>query len=201
MEYESKNTAFTHVKITIYPDGGIKRVRVIGRRINFEESTIKGGTKESPRNIAAHPATWITAEAFSLYGQVIKSWEPETAPSTVRMTIANQGTALKFHNLAPVESSYPVEKGAKTGFSVYRSSSGPEFGSTWKVMILERHPCTNQGFIPMGLPISHSSNKPRAYLVVVALNGENDNPDLNTLRAFVVPTSHGIVYNAGTWRQ
>jgi len=39
----------------------------------------------------------------------------------------------------------------------------------------------------------------RAYLVIVALNGADDKPDLNTLRAFVASTSQGIAYHAAVW--
>ncbi|EEB88009.1 hypothetical protein MPER_14408, partial [Moniliophthora perniciosa FA553] len=39
------------------------------------------------------------------------------------------------------------------------------------------------------------------YLVVVAKNGEDDRPDLKTLRAFVASTAQGIVYNTGIWHQ
>ncbi|GJJ06320.1 hypothetical protein Clacol_000511 [Clathrus columnatus] len=202
IEEISKNTIFTHVRITIYPDGGIKRVRIMGRRIGMEEQRITDleDVKGLKDLVCVSPIP-MAREAFSPYGQVIMSWETrETAPLDVKVTTANQGTALKFHNLAMIESSYPIEKGAKTGFSVYRSSSGAKFGDVWKVKILERHPCTNQAFIPMCLSMHNQSTEPRAYLVIVALNNKDDDkPDLKTLRAFVVPTCQGVVYNTGIW--
>jgi len=39
----------------------------------------------------------------------------------------------------------------------------------------------------------------RAYLVIVALNGADDKPDLMTLRAFLATTAQGISYHAGVW--
>jgi len=71
------------------------------------------------------------------------------------------------------------------------------------VRVLERHPYTNQAFIPMGTGASLSDQlletQGRAYLVVVATNGDDDKPDLETLRAFVAHTGQGIVYNRGVW--
>ena len=40
-----------------------------------------------------------------------------------------------------------------------------------------------------------------AHLVIVALNGKDDNPDLNTIRAFLATAAQGISYNIGTWRE
>lgn len=203
VEDVAKNMIFTHVRLTIYPDGGIKRVRAVGRRINpKEEINNTEADKSSKRAIHVRSTSPMSSQAFSPYGQVIMAWERGATPSNVRMTSANQGTAMKFHNLALVESSYPVGSGAKTGFSVYRCSSKPKFGDIWKVQILERHVCTNQAFIPMGVSANQriGMEKSRAYLVVVALNGKDDKPDINTLRAFVAPASQGIVYKTGIWR-
>ena len=40
-----------------------------------------------------------------------------------------------------------------------------------------------------------------AYLVVVALNGKNDRPDLSTLRAFLATSAQGVSYDQGVWRE
>jgi allantoicase len=67
---------------------------------------------------------------------------------------------------------------------------------------LERHAFTNQGFVPMSRGGSDSLDNPGAsYIVVVAPNGEDDRPDLKSLRAFHVGGAQGIVYNTGVWRQ
>jgi allantoicase len=39
-----------------------------------------------------------------------------------------------------------------------------------------------------------------AYIVVAALNGKDDRPDLNTIRAFLVTAAQGVSYHAGIWR-
>jgi len=193
---------YTHVRVTIYPDGGLKRVRVHGRR-----------AQRPGRVIPAEP---LTPEAFAPFGQVVQAY-PDSASSGSRsatdsgstltsdstnttykqVTAANQGTAVKFHKLALLESSYPSEAGATTGLSVYRCQPielAP--GGRWEVKLLERHPCTNQAFIPMG---GGKGDPERAYLVIVALNGKDDRPDLGTMRAFVASAGQGVVYNMNLW--
>jgi len=160
------------------------------------------------------PALPITPEAFAPFGSVIQAWpDTDAVPRGTRVTSANQGTAHKFHNLALVEQSYPPGAHARTGLSVYRATpplrdgERAEPGALWSVKLLERHICTTQAFLPMGNaggirmtgfeePLSPGG---RAYLVIVALNGSDDKPDLSTLRAFVASTAQGISYNAGIW--
>ena len=38
-------------------------------------------------------------------------------------------------------------------------------------------------------------------LVIVALNGENDRPDISTIKAFRVPVTIGVSYTKGIWRE
>ncbi|KAI0775697.1 allantoicase [Trametes elegans] len=221
--------AYTHVKITIYPDGGLKRVRVLGRRaapINADgdaqaaqsvDAIVGDGgsgaapslaaTTEPVRPLTVIPALPLTPEAFAPFGQVVQAYaDPHGVPNprTARVTGANQGTATKFHKLALLESSYPHEAGASTGLSVYRCKPvelSPV--GTWDVKVLERHPHTNQAFIPMGgggAVVGDALEEPgTSYLVIVAQNGENDRPDLSTLRAFVASAGQGVVYNTGIW--
>ncbi|MEQ8248900.1 MAG: ureidoglycolate lyase [Alphaproteobacteria bacterium] len=60
-----------------------------------------------------------------------------------------------------------------------------------RVAKMERHPLSSQAFLPLDCD---------RYLVIVALpQGASGPPDLDTLRAFVVPGNAGINYNAGTW--
>ena len=39
------------------------------------------------------------------------------------------------------------------------------------------------------------------YLVIVALNGKDDKPDLRSIRAFIASAGQGIVYRTGIWRE
>jgi allantoicase len=208
-------SAFTHVRLTIFPDGGIKRVRVFGSKVPVlgEELAIHGfehadtgdqilgnvAVEGSHMSVKKIPALPLTPEAFVPYGQVVQSYPDITsAPRSVRITPANFGTATKYHKLSLLESSYPGDAGATTGISVYRCQPAEvaKNGTRREVVLnaLERHPFTNQAFLPM------SQDKENVYLVVVAKNGLDDRPDIGTLRAFVARGNQGIAYNTGIWR-
>lgn len=208
--------AFTHVRLTIFPDGGVKRVRVFGSKVltlneevpihRFEHADISDrildnvAVEESYTSLRKIPALPLTPEAFSLFGQVIQSYADITsAPRSVKITSANFGTATKYHKLSLLERSYPDNMGATTGISVYRCEPAAvvKNGTRKEVMLnaLERHPFTNQAFLPMG------QDEGAAYLVVVAKNGLDDRPDIGTLRAFRTRGNQGIVYNTGVWRK
>ena len=238
---------YTHVKLIIFPDGGIKRVRVLGRRLHgvtgvsgaaATSQTYTDGPaieseaqhQASPTSVndylgpafgasaragpPAIPALPLTAEAFAPFGAVIQAYADThavPAPRTTRVTSANQGSARKFHKLALLGDSYAPDAGATPGISVYRCSpislspSHDAGDAVWEVKLLERHPCTTQAFIPMGGAPARVgdtlANPGTRYLVVVALNGQGDKPDLSTMRAFVASAGQGIMYNAGIWRK
>lgn len=219
---ENVDKPYTHVRVTIYPDGGIKRVRMLGRRINgmFESSHSQPppvaalsstGPTDAPTAQPVHaatasasiPALPLTPEAFTAFGKVVQAYSDLHAvpsPRTTRITGANQGTAVKFHKLALLESSYPATAGAMAGLSVYRCKPVDlGEGGVWDVKLLERHPATNQAFIPMGA--SGEAEPGNRYLVIVAPNGEDDKPDLKGLRAFIALAGQGVLYHTGTWRE
>jgi len=237
--------AYTHVRVTIYPDGGLKRIRIVGKRAdqagaavvdsstaavanktNSENRAIGGpepkNDTETPNDttvpitisfsgaVTTIPILPLTPEAFAPFGQVIQAYaDHNAAPRGTKITPANQGTASKFHKLALLDSSYPTEAGATAGLSVYRCSPSPNGAEKgeWEINVLERHPYTNQAFIPMGGAGSYGKcgdgleDYGDAYLVVVAKNGPNDKPDLKTLRAFAATAAQGIVYNTAVWHQ
>jgi len=150
----------------------------------------------------------LTPEAFVTFGQVIQGYSDLNAvPRGVRVTGANQGSAYKFHKLSLLESSYPVDVQATAGLSVYRCQPiDAKPGEHWDIKVLERHLHTNQAFIPMGPGSANEGDQglkepARAYLVVVAQNGKDDKPDLETMRAFIATSAQGIVYGTGIWRK
>ncbi len=234
-QLENVDAPYTHIRVTIYPDGGIKRVRVIGSRVGpvsgVSGSVIAGQTQVALAEAAAQeievsdisptlaqpfnegktsgaiiPALSLTAEAFAPFGQVIQAYSDLNAvpsPRTTRITGANQGTAIKFHKLSLLHSSYPQDAGASAGLSVYRCQPiSLDKNGEWNVRLMERHPCTNQAFIPMGGSSAGDAlvAPGSRYLVIVAPNGEDDKPDLKSVRAFVASAGQGIVYNTGIWR-
>ena len=236
-QLENVDQPYTHIKVTIYPDGGIKRVRVIGRRAHeartgasaaearpalttANASATVTASIDAPQGhhsevhghataggVAVIPALTLTAEACAPFGQVVQAYADVNAvpsPRNTRITGANQGTAVKFHKLALLESSYPPESNATTGLSVYRCKPiDVPADRLWEVKLLERHPATKQAFISMGEAFGENalSNPGKRYLVIVALNGEDDKPDLSTMRAFIASAGQGIMYNTGIWRK
>ncbi|KAI5123043.1 hypothetical protein M0805_000479 [Coniferiporia weirii] len=261
---------YTHVRVTIYPDGGIKRVRIIGKRAigaplasdTAEENEGKAGAIGNQAvgselkiatvdNVADEPVPQITPipspisldntpstvtpvsstspisgfapitaaplspEAFAPFGHVVQAFSSASAAANrTKVTSANQGSASKYHKLAPIVSSYPNGCNATPGLSVYRCSpldfdfrkDTEEAGPGWAVRLLERHPYTNQAFVPMGVGSGEGlkggdalEKQGRAYLVVVAKNGEDDKPDLTTLRAFLAGAGQSVVYSTGIW--
>ena len=230
--------AYTHVKVTIHPDGGLKRVRLIGKRADqpVQSSTVANGkgannvsgtnvfneANEVPkgppsadavsgrRSVKIIPILPLTPEAFAPFGRVVQAYaDHNAAPLGTKITPANQGTAIKFHKLALLDSSSLLDAGATTGLSVYRSDPLPGGGKNgeWEVNVLERHPFTTQGFIPMGTAGSFGQNGDGledpgdGYLVVVAKDASDGKPDLKTLRAFVASAAQGIVYKTAVWRE
>jgi len=206
---------YTHVKVTIHPDGGIKRVRILGTGEGsaFVSKTIEqvGSAEADPPSIASTvnrisiPVLPLTPEGFAPFGQVIQAYgDHNAAPKGIKITPANQGSASKFHKLSLLASSYAVEAGATAGISVYRCNplEGISSDGTADLKIMERHPFTNQAFIPMGKGPGEGLADPGcAYLVVVAKDGANGQPDAKTVRAFVANASQGIVYNTAVWHQ
>ena len=204
---------FTHVRLTIFPDGGVKRVRIIGKKgdgtgevpvinaaLNIQESKapipISFGELPKGRFI---PALSLTPEAFAPFGQVIQSYpDPHSIPNprTTKITPANFGTATKYHKLALLESTYSAALDATAGISVYRCQPVVR-GARGEVEVraLERHPYTNQAFLPLG------GSDANHYLVVVAKNGEDGGPDLHSMRAFLAHSGQGIVYGTAVWRK
>ncbi|KAL1408127.1 Allantoicase [Vanrija albida] len=191
---------FSHVRASIYPDGGLKRFRVFGFPIAPDAKL------EEPKKITV-TAMPLTYEAFAPYGQVIQGWSSDTsAPKGIPVIVANQGTAFKFNRLAKVEETYPEGVLKRGGVALACMRAGPQYdvrnGATIPVVKLERHAATTQAFIPMGT--GQNAGTPRhahggAYVVLAAHNGENDEPDLSTLRAFLATGAQGVSYNPGVW--
>lgn len=214
---------YTHVKATIYPDGGLKRIRVIGKRIGGDEVATttnlqasgapdlgneiipktSSSTKPTPSpNPIRIPVVPLTPEAFAPFGNVIQAYEDHAAaPRGTIITPANAGTASKFHKLALPDSSYPATSPATLGLSVYRCSALADVEEL-DLTVMERHLYTTQAFVPMGKGDGEGLSDPgEAYLVVVTKNGADDKPDLAHVRAFVATGAQGIMYNAGIWRE
>lgn len=211
---------YTHIKVTIYPDGGIKRVRVIGKKVEavapsegipaedlspLPIPSTSSLMANSSAKVVKIPVLPLTPEAFKPFGDVIQGYSDLTAaPKGTKITKANAGTADKFHKQTLLASSYPSEAHATAGISVYRCQPLKDVAADGTVVLttLERHPYTNQAFVPMGSGTGEAIADPsNRYLVVVAHNGADDKPDLKTLRAFLATSAQGVVYGTAVWHQ
>jgi allantoicase len=90
------------------------------------------------------PALPLTTEAFKPYGQVIQAYSfPSSAPKGTDVSIANQGTAAKFHRLAHVKHTYPEGMLKRGGLHISTIRAfGPQHetknGVTIDITVLER---------------------------------------------------------------
>ncbi|KAF9158398.1 Allantoicase [Actinomortierella ambigua] len=201
--------AIHRVKLTMIPDGGIKRLRVFGSQ-SWPPAPLPPHATIGKRQPLPDEDTWhlpilqaepITHEAFAPWGTVIEV--PEYDPKAIKV---NQGTAQKFSHLGyfvnwrpspgeqqVAESSQPDVPPAQANiaiFQCYQPLAKPEVG----VKLLERHPYSSQMFVPMG------GDGNGGYVVVVAKDRHRDgNPDLSTLKAFTVKNSQGINYKPNVW--
>ncbi len=125
--------------------------------------------------------TPLTQDAYRSYGAVI------AARSDITPSSANMGTAQRFNRVGKLEN---LRQNATPNVCVFRSS--PFKGDPFEIKLLEKHPHSTQAFVPM--------NCSKRYLVVVC-NGlaKTDEPDLNTLRAFIASPNQGITYLPGVW--
>ncbi|KAG2181861.1 hypothetical protein INT44_008677 [Umbelopsis vinacea] len=127
----------------------------------------------------------LTAAGYAPYGDVIQA-----RTDAKDITGANQGTAEKYHWTASIVNNHP-NNGGKSNMCVFHCRPTKEL--PFKCKILERHPYSSQAFVPM------NAGNTRGYLVIVALNGEDDKPDMSTLKAFICSNVQGVNYAAGIW--
>lgn len=129
-QLEHRDEVWTHLRLNIFPDGGVKRVRAYGRpasKVTDPKSLaplpspatfltkVKDAVLPSSAAAAAAapasatssvpkiPALPLTPDAFSAYGSVIQSYpDHRSARKDIVIKPVNFGTAHKFNHLAPV---------------------------------------------------------------------------------------------------
>ncbi|KAJ5579607.1 Ureidoglycolate hydrolase [Penicillium hispanicum] len=157
--------------------------------------------------------------------------QPSTRPShDPTPVLANQNSALKYSPISPLLDHYTTASSRKpasarmTMFCCFPRklrtvSHGPQpEREVFDVRILERHPFTNQTFIPIDLsshPTVGDGEEEPVFLVVVAptRQGEvatttndagqtvtiRDPPDLQKAKAFIARGGQAVTYGVGTW--
>ncbi len=127
----------------------------------------------SPLVILPEP---LRPEAFAPFGDVISAAGHGVS--------ANQGTATRFNHAAALCTLRPE---AAANLAVFRALP---WTLPMPVQLLERHPHSTQMFVPMRV---------ERYLVMVAGDGPDGGPDLDTLRCFVCEPGQAINYRPGVW--
>ena len=117
----------------------------------------------------------ISRTNFATYGDLIST-------NDINPMDINAGYAKRFDNLADLNTS---KDGGKTIVSIF-SALKRTFPMT--IDMMEKHPLGSQAFIPM---------KETTFLSFVAPSG--DSPDINEIRAFIIPPGMGINYKPGIW--
>lgn len=117
----------------------------------------------------------LTKEAFAPFGDVIEL-------DGARQIAINQGTAVRYHDLAEVDT---ATRSGKPLISIFRGQPRPQ---PIELLLMERHNIGSQAFIPM---------QDRPYLVVVAERQDSVTPD--GLRVFRAHGKQGVNYHRGVW--
>lgn len=125
------------------------------------------------KNIELIPQN-LSAENFALYGDILST--------NSEMKIINNGFAQKHFNLCAIDSR------SEDGLSAIHIYVAKKRVFPLHINMLEKHPFFSQAFIP---------RTTTPFLAVVAL-GE-DEPDLNTLKAFITDGNQGVHYRRGVW--
>ncbi len=121
----------------------------------------------------------VSREAYLPYGNLIE------ADESLPYRAANMGSAKRFNHLCNLENLRGDK--AKLNLCVFRVS--PLKTMPLELKLLEKHEYSTQVFMPMT-----GSCK---YLAIVCLGKED--PELESLRAFVVKGPRGVSYYPGVW--
>lgn len=111
----------------------------------------------------------ISARAFEPFGNVLE------APTLFGRIYYNQALG-NARPAAPLSLSLSLLK--------------PIIECSIDVQLLERHEFSSQSFLPLDAS---------RYLVVVAPHAADARPNLDAIRAFIVPGDHGISYSMNVW--
>ncbi|WP_424629888.1 ureidoglycolate lyase [Bradyrhizobium sp. SYSU BS000235] len=125
------------------------------------------------RIIRAEP---LTAAGFAAFGTVLEAGDQAGR-------LVNQGRARRLEGVR----AFSHEQGTAPVVDLYQVDRSE---LPFKVNCFERHPLSDQLFTPMDCA---------RYLVIVAPDDANGQPDLSHVSAFVAESTQGICYRIGTW--
>ena len=126
----------TYGRHNLTPDGGLKRLRIYGH-------PLLPSTSLTAPAVLQLPALPLTPETFAPYGEVVQGFSlPTSAPKGKSVTVANQGTAAKYHRMAHIGNTYEpgslVRGGPYAGVTRAESKLDISKGAKVVVETLER---------------------------------------------------------------
>ncbi|BEJ17185.1 hypothetical protein CspHIS471_0605860 [Cutaneotrichosporon sp. HIS471] len=133
----------------------------------------------------------LTYESFRPFGAVVQGWEgTERSPQGIHVTVANQGTAFKFHRLAQLPQNAAITHERR----VPSSASDVRNGTSVRVTNLDRSTET-KAYLPQGRGVAPGTKglcAGASYLVVVG-------DSLNNLKAFLATSAQGVCFAPNTY--
>jgi ureidoglycolate lyase len=117
----------------------------------------------------------ITKENFSKFGELITT-------ESIKPISINNGYAKRFDGIASLDT---LKDKGETTISIF---SAIKRTFPMNIDMMEQHPLGSQAFIPM---------KETTFLSFVA--PDEKKPDLNKIKAFIIPPGLGVNYKTGTW--
>jgi allantoicase len=163
-----------HVRINVFPDGGVSRFRVYCQLASQQLRPTK--MPKYGKMEGAIVAKLLNVGDYSNYGNVVDLQEDKGV--TLSATTTRYNWLTDMQNLRP---------NAKLNLCCFKVKATV---LPFQIKLLERHLFSTQVFLP---------RKDTRYLAIVAQNGKDDKPDLSTLRAFIAEKGQGITYFPGTW--
>lgn len=133
----------------------------------------------NPNPLTERSVLPISAKDYAPYGEIVD------ATLGHDFVLTNQGTAKRYNNLVDVQDLRPAQ--SKLNLCIFQCT--PAKSNPVEISLLEKHPYSTQVFMP--------TTNERYFLAVVALGGNE--PDLSTLKAFLVKSPSGISYRPGVW--
>ena len=220
LQLETLEQPTTHVRLTIYPDGGIKRLRLVGRRatpktpnersqrsiltsqsigdpLSLPLSISKASNATVPHSSPLRiPALPLTSEAFAPYGWVIQSYpNPNHVPKGIKVDVVNFGSAIKYNRLSPIHAlAIPGKEKLKQvpNFSVFRGTPTQSIGGSTGTKFEVKVLERHEYTTQTFSPLAGGGDR---YLIIVALPSKDDGkPDLKTLRSFMATSAQAFTY-------
>lgn len=192
--------------------------------ISLSTKTIITMSTSIPSPNMSIPTEPLTAESFAPFGTIITAPLPASTttipyPPPPNAAYANQNTALKYTNIAPISSMYRLSPSGVPAhptmslFSCFpRQLRSSKDQKIFDVRILERHPFTTQTFAPLAsqvpinaklvvivAPTLPSPPPPSALTPYFPQSRQGGPPDLRGVKAYVTDPGMGVTYGVGTW--